>query len=112
MDDLLQAFGKLGVSTEVTDLVNSDITSMAEHYITTNQSDTLPTFSPNPICDYGDSAELNQGILQYVNAKGEAALVEKILHLKPNTYIDPLDISTYINYYVSIIEISNTAVPF
>lgn len=108
MDDLIAAFNTLGVSDEVIGLVNADISSMANHYLTQHKTDpySVPEFSPNPICDYSENPQLNQQILSYVNQKGEMALIEKILAIDPNAQIDPFDISTYINYYVSLVELA------
>lgn len=110
MDDLIASFISLGVSRDVTLIIDSDIDSMARHYVECyNTSCEMPTFSPNPVCDYGDMEELNRGILDYINKKGECALIEKILSINPNIMVDPFDICTYINYYVSIIELSMSA---
>ena len=107
MDDLISAFTSLGVSTHITQVINSDMADMANHYIAQHQNpQSMPTFSPNPVCDYGDTKEINRGILEYINKKGEGALIEKILSINPGIHIDPFDISTYINYYVSLIELS------
>ena len=108
MDELIASFQTLGVSADVTQLINSDMCEMAQHYISQyyNPFGEMPTFSPNPICDYGNTEELNRSILEYINSKGEGALVEKIRTLDANIQINALDISSYITYYVSLIEIS------
>ena len=107
MDDLIASFNSLGVSSDVTKVIDSDISAMADHYISFhNTSCEMPSFSPNPICDYGDTEELNRSILNYIHKKGEGALIEKILSINPCIYVDPFDISTYINYYISLIEVS------
>ena len=107
MDDLIASFTTLGVSTDVTQVISLDIADMANHYIAHHESPgSMPTFSPNPVCDYGDTMDINRGILEYINKKGEGALIEKILSMNPGIHIDPFDISTYINYYVSLIELS------
>ena len=106
MDELIKAFNSLGVSTEVMSLINADLSSMANHYIAHFKSDRMPDFAPNPICDYGDCEEINKGILEYIDTKGEKALIEKILSIDNKIYIDQFEIQTYINYYVSLIELS------
>ena len=112
MDELTQLFSSMGVSTNVLDIVNQDMTAMAQHYI---HQDSKPTgaepnshidFSPNPICDYTDNDSLNKQILQHINLKGENLLREKILYLSPSSHISDIDLNTYITYYVSLLETS------
>ena len=105
MDDLIASFNSLGVSSDVILLINNDMHSMALHYIQGNK-ETLPEYSPNLIYDYNDNDELNQEILSYINKNGEAALVDAIFSINKSTFIDSNDISTYITYYVSLLEIA------
>mgnify|MGYP001290833173 CR=1 FL=1 len=106
MDDLIASFNLLGVSNDVKKVIESDILAMANHYISCYTTSEMPHFSPNPICDYGDVEALNRGILEYITKKGEGALIEKIKSIQPLIQISYFDISTYINYYVSLIELS------
>lgn len=104
MDELTALFGSLGISSEVISIVNEDMIAMARHYIT--QIDSHIEFSPNPICDYIDNASLNRQILEHINLKGEQLLAEKIRELAPHAHITEIDLSSYITYYVSLLETS------
>lgn len=104
MDELTALFGSLGISSEVISIVNEDMIAMARHYIT--QIDSHIEFSPNPICDYIDNASLNRQILEHINMKGEQLLAEKIRELAPHAHITEIDLSSYITYYVSLLETS------
>ena len=105
MDELTQLFSSMGVSTNVLDIVNQDMTAMAQHYIQQDSNSHID-FSPNPICDYTDNDSLNKQILQHINLKGENLLREKILYLSPYSNISDIDLNTYITYYVSLLETS------
>lgn len=105
MDELVALFGSLGISSEVISIVNEDMIAMARHFVDSHV-DSHIEFSPNPICDYIDNASLNRQILEHINMKGEQLLAEKIRELAPHAHITEIDLSSYITYYVSLLETS------
>ena len=105
MEEIIKDFNNINISSEVINLINSDIESMAYHYIanfTTN--DLHVDFSPNLIYETCNNNEIDREILEIIHKKGENMLSNKIKSIYPNCTINTNDISSYIEYYISLFE--------
>ena len=106
MESLIADFNNLEVCQHAMNIITQDIEYMACHYIGCQSGNTHVEFMPNLMYETHniDADVLNNQILKKIKEKGEHLLIKRIKILSPECVIDNTDVSSIIDYYISLFE--------